>query len=165
MIMSTSWDSLPPDLYLSLAPWCWVQLESADPPGPFRLSPALLRKSLAPCTKRTACSRVRRYGNQRRIRKAGSARRPTSFQAARRRVRRISECRPYLSRHIKCGRRADGRFQWDIPFDLDQVGHRYQRRSPYFSCGQAASHSDRLRPDRWGRSSAGCWACWTVRIE
>ena len=33
------------------------------------------------------------------------------------------------------------------PIRSDQVGHRYQRRSPYFSCGQAASHSDRLRPE------------------
>ena len=29
------WDSLPKQQYLSLAPWTWVQLESADPPGPF----------------------------------------------------------------------------------------------------------------------------------
>jgi len=29
------WDSLPKKQYLSLAPWAWVQLESADPPGPF----------------------------------------------------------------------------------------------------------------------------------
>ena len=29
------WDSLPKHQYLSLAPWCWVQLESAEAPGPF----------------------------------------------------------------------------------------------------------------------------------
>jgi hypothetical protein len=29
------WDSLPKKQYLSLAPWAWVQLESAEPPGPF----------------------------------------------------------------------------------------------------------------------------------
>ena len=29
------WDSLPKKQYLSLVPWAWVQLESADPPGPF----------------------------------------------------------------------------------------------------------------------------------
>ena len=29
------WDRLPKHQYLSLAPWAWVQLESADHPGPF----------------------------------------------------------------------------------------------------------------------------------
>ncbi|MBH0202311.1 MAG: hypothetical protein HP496_08465, partial [Nitrospira sp.] len=31
----TIWDRLPRGHYVSLAPWCWVQLESAEPPGPF----------------------------------------------------------------------------------------------------------------------------------
>jgi len=29
------WDRLSKNQYLSLAPWAWVQLESAEPPGPF----------------------------------------------------------------------------------------------------------------------------------
>ena len=33
--MSQTWTSLPKHHYLSLVPWCWVQLESAEPPGPF----------------------------------------------------------------------------------------------------------------------------------
>ena len=33
--MSTTWNKLPREQFLSLAPWCWVQLESAEPPGPF----------------------------------------------------------------------------------------------------------------------------------
>ena len=28
-------NTLPRDHFLSLAPWCWLQLESAEPPGPF----------------------------------------------------------------------------------------------------------------------------------
>ena len=33
--------------YLSLAPWAWVQLESADPPGPFPLLQGWPPKSCA----------------------------------------------------------------------------------------------------------------------
>ena len=33
--MSSVWDRLPRQQYVSLAPWCWVQLESGEAPGPF----------------------------------------------------------------------------------------------------------------------------------
>ena len=33
--MSQIWSSIPKHHYVSLASWCWVQLESAEPPGPF----------------------------------------------------------------------------------------------------------------------------------
>ena len=33
--MSTTWTKLSREHFLSLAPWCWVQLESAEPPGLF----------------------------------------------------------------------------------------------------------------------------------
>ena len=33
--MSQIWGSIPKNHYVALAPWCWVQLESAAPPGPF----------------------------------------------------------------------------------------------------------------------------------
>ena len=33
--MSSVWDRLPRQHYMSLAPWCWVQLESGEAPGPF----------------------------------------------------------------------------------------------------------------------------------
>ena len=29
------WDTLPRNHYVSLVPWCWAQLESAEAPGPF----------------------------------------------------------------------------------------------------------------------------------
>ncbi|NJN70061.1 MAG: hypothetical protein HC801_07190, partial [Nitrospira sp.] len=29
------WTGIPNNHYVSLVPWCWAQLESAAPPGPF----------------------------------------------------------------------------------------------------------------------------------
>ena len=33
--MSLMWTGIPPNHYVSLVPWCWMQLENAVPPRPF----------------------------------------------------------------------------------------------------------------------------------
>jgi hypothetical protein len=116
--MSTIWNRLPRERFLSLAPWCWVQLESAEPPGPFPfvggLSPdaiAALQEahSLLASSIDTAISDV------------FSKRAPVDDPDRRRRLEdayaEVVNARPYLSRHIRCGRKPDGSFQWDLPFE------------------------------------------------
>jgi hypothetical protein len=116
--MNTIWDSLPRKQYLSLVPWCWVQLESSEPPGPFPfvggVAPDVVTALqeahglLASCID-TAISDV------------FSKRAPLDDPDRRKRLEdayaELVNARPYLSCHIACGRKPDGTFQWDIPFD------------------------------------------------
>jgi hypothetical protein len=32
--MANIWNTWTRDQYLGLVPWCWIELESAEPPGP-----------------------------------------------------------------------------------------------------------------------------------
>src|SRR4026208_1074977 len=112
------WDSLLKKQYLSLAPWAWVQLESADPPGPFPfiagVAPEVVASlheahSLLASSIDTAISDV------------FSKRAPVDDPDRQRRLEdadaEVVNARPYLSRHIRCGRRSDGSFQWELPFE------------------------------------------------
>src|SRR6187551_2650398 len=116
--MSTTWTKLPREHFLSLAPWCWVQLESAEPPGPFPfvggLAPDVIAAlqeahSLLASSIDTAISDV------------FSKRAPLEDPDRQRRLEdayaEVVNARPYLSRHIRCGRKPDGSFQWDLPFE------------------------------------------------
>lgn len=112
------WDSLPKKQYLSLAPWAWVQLESADPPGPFPfiagVAPEVVASlheahSLLSSAIDTAISDV------------FSKRAPLDDPDRQRRLEdayaEVISARPYLQQHIRCGRRPDGTFQWEFPTD------------------------------------------------
>jgi hypothetical protein len=116
--MSTIWNSLPLEQYLSLVPWCWIQLESAEAPGPFPfiggVAPEVVAAlqeahSLLASSIDTAISDV------------FSKRAPLDEPDRRKRLEdayaELVNARPYLSRYIKCGRRPDGSFQWEFPFD------------------------------------------------
>ena len=116
--MSRVWDRFPRDQYVSLAPWCWVQLESAEPPGPFPfiggIAPdvaASLQEahSLLASSIDTAISDV------------FSKRAPLDDPDRRRRLEdayaELVNARPYLRRHITCGRNQDGTFRWEFPTD------------------------------------------------
>jgi len=116
--MSTSWTTLPREHFLSLAPWCWVQLESAEAPGPLPfvggLAPEVVAAlqeahSLLASSIDTAISDV------------FSKRAPLDDPDRRKRLEdayaEVVNARPYLSRFIKCGRKSDGSFQWDVPFE------------------------------------------------
>jgi L-ascorbate metabolism protein UlaG (beta-lactamase superfamily) len=116
--MSHLWNSLRSDHYLGLAPWAWVQLESAQPPGPFPfiggVAPEVVASlqeahSLLLSSVETAISDV------------FSRRAPLDDPALRARLEdayaELVASRPHLSAHIRCGRRPDGTFQWEFPLD------------------------------------------------
>src|SRR5512145_1077304 len=103
------WNALPRDHFVSLVPWCWVQLESREPPGPFPfvagLAPevtAALQEahSLLASSIDTAISDV------------FSKRAPLDDPDRQRRLEdayaEVISARPYLQQHIRCGRRPDG---------------------------------------------------------
>jgi len=116
--MSRTWTSLPPNHHLSLAPWCWIQLESAEPPGPFPficgVAPEVVASlheahGLLSSAIDTAISDVfaKRaplddFDRQRRLEDAYAE---------------LVNARPYLKQHIRCGRRPDGTFHWEFPID------------------------------------------------
>ena len=112
------WDNLPRGHYLSLAPWAWVQLESAEPPGPFPfmggVAPEVVTSlheahSLLSSSIDTAISDV------------FSKRAPLDDPDRQRRLEdayaELVNGRPYLKQHIHCGRKLDGTFQWEFPTD------------------------------------------------
>jgi hypothetical protein len=119
--MSQIWTSLSKNYYLSLAPWCWVQLESAEPPGPFPfvggVAPEVVAGlheaySLLSSAIDTAISDV------------FSKRAPLDDPDRQRRLEdayaELINARPYLQQYIRCGRRSDGTFQWEFPTDPAQ---------------------------------------------
>jgi len=116
--MGTTWNNLSSEHFLSLAPWCWVQLESAESPGPFPfvggLAPEVVAAlqeahSLLASSIDTALSDV------------FSKRAPVDDPDRQKRLEdayaEVVNARPHLSRHIRCGRKSDGAFQWDVPFE------------------------------------------------
>jgi hypothetical protein len=116
--MSSVWDRLPRQQYVSLAPWCWVQLESGEAPGPFPfvagIAPEVVAglheaHSLLSSSIDTAISDV------------FSKRAPLDDPDRQRRLEdayaELVNSRPYLKQHIRCGRKPDGTFQWEFPTD------------------------------------------------
>jgi len=112
------WDRLPKKQYLSLAPWTWVQLESADPPGPFPFIAGVAPEVVASLHEAhgllssaidTAISDV------------FSKRAPLDDPDRQRRLEdayaEVISARPYLQQHIRCGRRPDDTFHWEFPTD------------------------------------------------
>ena len=116
--MRSVWDRLPRQQYVSLAPWCWVQLESGEAPGPFPfvagIAPEVVASlheahSLLSSSIDTAISDV------------FSKRAPLDDPERQRRLEdayaELVNSRPYLKQHIRCGRKPDGTFQWEFPTD------------------------------------------------
>lgn len=116
--MSKIWDSFSREEYLTLAPWTWVQLESSEAPGPFPfiggVAPEVVaslheaHSELLSCVD-TAISDV-------------FSRRAALDDPNRRRLiedayAELVRSRPHLSQQIRCGRRSDGTFEWEFPFD------------------------------------------------
>jgi hypothetical protein len=112
------WNSLPRNQYLALAPWCWVQLESAEAPGPFPfvggVAPEVVAglheaHGLLASSIDTAISDV------------FSKRAPVEDPDRQKRLEdayaELVNARPYLRQHITCGRKPDGLFQWEFPTD------------------------------------------------
>ncbi|HTL62854.1 MAG TPA: hypothetical protein VL261_14515 [Nitrospira sp.] len=112
------WNALPRDHLLSLVPWCWVQLESAEPPGPFPFVGGLAPEVVAALQEAhqllassidTAISDV--FAKRAPLDDPDRSRRLEDAYAE------AVNARPYLSRHIACGRKADGSFRWELPFE------------------------------------------------
>jgi len=112
------WKTLPDQHYVGLVPWAWVQLESAEAPGPFPfiggVAPEVVASlqeahSLLLSSIETAISDV--------------FSRRASLDDPTRRVRledayaELVNSRPHLQDHIRCGRRPDGTFEWGYPRD------------------------------------------------
>ncbi|MGQ0666042.1 MAG: MBL fold metallo-hydrolase [Nitrospiraceae bacterium] len=111
-------DSLPREHYLSLAPWCWVQLESDVPPGPFPFVAGVASDVVASLQEAhtllaSAIDTV--------ISDVFSKRAPLDDPDRRQRLEdayaELVNSRPHLRRHIRCGRNQDETFQWEFSSD------------------------------------------------
>ena len=116
--MSNIWNNLPRAHYLSLAPWCWVQLESAEPPGPFPFVAGIAPEVVGSLQE---AHQLLASSIDTAISDVFSRRAPLDDPDRRRRLEdayaELVNSRPFLSRHIKCGRKPDGTFQWEFPTD------------------------------------------------
>jgi len=114
----TIWNDLPRDHYLSLAPWCWVQLESAEAPGPFPFVAGVAPEVVAALQE---AHTLLASSVDTAISDVFSKRAPVDDPDRQRRLEdayaELVNSRPYLRQHIKCGRRPDGSFQWEFPTD------------------------------------------------
>src|SRR5690349_7892171 len=116
--MSTIWDRLAGQHFLSLVPWCWVQLESAEPPGPFPFVGGLAPEVMAALQEAHA---LLASSIDTAISDVFSKRAPLDDPDRSTRLEdayaELINSRPHLSRHIKCGRKPDGSFRWELPFE------------------------------------------------
>ncbi len=112
------WDSLPRDHYLGLAPWCWVQLESGEAPGPFPFVAGVAPEVVASLHE---AHRLLSSAIDTAISDVFSKRAPLDDPDRQRRLEdayaELVNARPYLRQHIRCGRKPDGTFQWEFPTD------------------------------------------------
>jgi hypothetical protein len=116
--MPSVWDSWSRDQYLGLFPWTWIQMETAEPPGPFPLvagvDPAVVASlheahGLMLSAVETAISDV--FAHRAALDDPAVPMRLEDAYAE------LVKSRPHLTAHIKCGRRPDGTFFWDFPRD------------------------------------------------
>lgn len=114
----TLWDRLPRNHYVALAPWCWVQLESADAPGPF---PFVAGVAPDVAGSLTEAHSLLASAIDTAISDVFSKRAPVDDPDRQRRLEdayaELVNARPYLNRHITCGRKPDGTFRWEFPTD------------------------------------------------
>ncbi len=109
------WDSIDPHVYVGLQPWVWVQLESAEPPGPFPflagVDPEVVESlhqvhSTLMSGIETAISDV--------MAKRANLDDPDLPRRVEDAYAEVVATRPHLQNHIQCGRQPDGTFQWDF---------------------------------------------------
>ena len=116
--MANIWDTWGRDQYVGLAPWAWVQLESAESPGPFPfiggVAPEVVASlheahSLMQSAIDTAISDV--FAHRGPLDDPGRRARLEDAYAE------VVNSRPHLRAHIRCGRDRDGTFHWEFPRD------------------------------------------------
>ncbi len=112
------WDSYTPDQFIGLNPWVWIQLESSEPPGPF---PFLGGVDAAVVASLEQVHGTLLSSIETAISDIVAHRAPLDDPALPRRLEdayaEVVETRPNLKNHIRCGRKADGSFQWSFPLD------------------------------------------------
>lgn len=108
----------PRSHFVSLVPWCWVQLESDEPPGPF---PFLGGVAPEVVTALAVAHRLLASSIDTAISDVFSKRAPLDDPNRGRRLEdayaELVNSRPSLQRSITCGRAQDGRFSWEFPTD------------------------------------------------
>ena len=110
------WDSIDARQYVGLAPWVWIQLESAEPPGPFPFLGGVASDVVGSLHQvhgimmsgiETAISDI--------MAKRASLDDPDLPRRVEDAYAEVVASRPPLQRHIQCGRNPDGTFQWSFP--------------------------------------------------
>jgi L-ascorbate metabolism protein UlaG (beta-lactamase superfamily) len=116
--MATIWEKFSDKQYVGLQPWTWVQLESAEPPGPFPYVGGVAPEVVAGLHEahQLLASAIETV-----ISDVFACRTSVGDPAIRLRVEdayaELVNSRPHLKAHITCGRGPHGRFQWDYPKD------------------------------------------------
>lgn len=115
------WDHYRPTDYLALQPWVWVQFESAEAPGPFPFLGGVAPEVTV------ALHEAHQHllsSVETAISDVFAKRAPLDDPDLRTRLEdayaELVNSRPQLSRHIRCGRRPDGSFQWEFSRDPGQ---------------------------------------------
>jgi len=112
------WDHLDSCQYIGLHPWVWIQLESAEPPGPFPfmggVAPEVVASlhevhSILLSSVETAISDV--------FARRASLDDPSLRERLEDAYAEVVRSRPRLQAHITCGRNPDGTFHWEFPQD------------------------------------------------
>ncbi len=119
--MSQIWDSFKDDPYVGLAPWVWVQLESAEAPGPFPFVGGVAPEVVAALHEAHS---LLQSGIDTAISDVFAHRGPLDDPARRARFEdayaELVNSRPNLKAHIQCGRKPDGSFHWDFRKDASK---------------------------------------------
>ncbi len=115
------WDSFKDDPYVGLAPWVWVQLESAEAPGPFPFVGGVAPEVVAALHEAHG---LLQSGIDTAISDVFAHRGPLDDPARRARFEdayaELVNSRPNLKSHIQCGRKPDGSFHWDFRKDASK---------------------------------------------
>jgi L-ascorbate metabolism protein UlaG (beta-lactamase superfamily) len=112
------WNQLRNDQYIGLVPWAWVQLESTEAPGPFPFIGGVAPEVMASLHEAHS---LLLSGIETAISDVFARRAPLEEPLLRHRLEdayaELVNSRPHLNAHIRCGRRPDGTFQWEVPLD------------------------------------------------
>ena len=116
--MSQIWAQLRSEQYVGLAPWAWIQLESAEAPGPFPFVGGVAPEVVASLHE---AHQLLLSSIETAISDVFSHRAPLDAPTLRTRLEdayaELVASRPHLSAHIRCGRKPDGTFHWEFPLD------------------------------------------------
>jgi len=116
--MSNIWNTWNREHYLGLVPWAWIELESAEAPGPFPFIGGVAPEVVASLHEAHG---LMQSAIDTAISDVFAHRSPLDDPARRARLEdayaEVVRSRPHLSAHIRCGRKPDGTFQWEYPLD------------------------------------------------